>query len=85
MKSCLIIFIISLIVTCWLTDTHAPPNLLPVAISTEMREKNLGMERKDQMIADFTYVDQTEPKLYLTKIGDKGCCRKLDFPYAAAN
>jgi hypothetical protein len=85
MKNCLIIFVLALIVTSWLNDTHTPAKPEPVGISSEMKEKNLGMERKDQNIADFTYIDQSEPKLFLTKIGDKGCCRKLDFPYAAAN
>ena len=85
MKTYLFLFIFCLLVTSWLTDSGGPPKLVPVGVSAEVKEKNLGMERKDQNIGNFVYVDQPEPKLVLTKIGDKGCCRKLDFPSWAAN
>jgi hypothetical protein len=84
MKNYLIVIILALIFTCWLTDTGTPPKPQPVAIG-EMKEKTLGMERKDQDYGDFNYVDQPAAKLYLTKIGDKGSNRKLDFPWAAGN
>jgi hypothetical protein len=82
MKNSLIIFVLCLIFTCWLTDSGGPPKPVPVAING-MTEGTLGSEHKDSSYSDFTYADKVAPKSLLTTIGEKDSTPRPDYPFFA--
>jgi hypothetical protein len=83
MKNGLIIFIVSLIFTCWLTDTGAPPRPLPVAIK-DINEGSLGVKHKEQIYSDFLYADKAVAKRLLTKVEESDPDKPADYPAFAA-
>ncbi len=79
MKSYLIIFILVLCFTCWLGDAGNPPSTVPVRIG-EMTSAPYGPIHQEEMIPDFTYVDQPRNSPFITKIENSSIGHEAEFP-----
>ena len=79
----LILFLIALACTCWLTDSGAPPSPIQVGV-TDVTEASTGAQKTEQqMFGDFRYVDNPKPIETVTGIKESGQARG-DLPYNAA-
>ncbi len=80
MKSYIIIFILALVFTAWVTDSHGPPKAAPTAI-TDIRGDSNGKTVHDSQIADFFVADQAKKSTYATEIwNDTAKPKHADFP-----
>jgi len=85
MKAYLIIFLVVMACTCWLTDQGGPPSPFPIGVKGATEAK-FGMSRNaDQMIQNFGYTSDSRDIGIITNINSKGNSAGADLPWGAAN
>jgi hypothetical protein len=84
-KPLLIILVIVLACTCWLTDSGGPPSPIPIGV-TGTQQSSLGLTRgEDQMIPNFGYTADSKKIGIVTNINSRGTATGADLPYGASN
>jgi hypothetical protein len=84
-KPLLIILVIVMACTCWLTDSGGPPSPIPIGVTGTL-PTSLGLTRgEDQMIPNFGYTSDSKKIGIITKITSRGSQMGADLPYGASN
>jgi hypothetical protein len=69
MKNYIITFILALVFTAWVCDTHGPPKAAPIGISSVEGATN-GKTVHDTQLADFFLTDQAKKTTYVNNVAD---------------
>jgi len=82
MKTYLIIFILALCFTCWVTDVGMPPMDQPLGIK-DISAGAAAANKQESMIPDFRFTEEAKDSSYIIKIDETNSGKEADFPWGA--